>query len=92
MSVGEINAESTLISCPFELAITQETGLEALRAIHPNASQVEDWSERMLVASYIVLHWLSARHEGSEYVQDLHLSRRTLTPDRGPLFCVTRAI
>jgi hypothetical protein len=53
----QIEAESRLIACPFEIAITPEVSLEAIRSLYPSA-QTDGWSEKKLIGVYLCLHWV----------------------------------
>ncbi|KAF9054937.1 SET domain-containing protein [Hymenopellis radicata] len=50
-----IPADSTIVSCPFNLAITTDVALKALNKLLPNAP-LSDWSERQSISSYLCFH------------------------------------
>ena len=53
-----IEAKTRLISVPSRLSITIETAHKALEAIY-KVDKREQWNERMLISSYLILHWLN---------------------------------
>ncbi|KAG1803172.1 uncharacterized protein BJ212DRAFT_1396542 [Suillus subaureus] len=55
-----IDADTTIVSCPFSLAIDLECSLHALTALFGESSLVDlqSWSERQLICTYICLHWI----------------------------------
>ncbi|KAG1865954.1 hypothetical protein F4604DRAFT_1779578 [Suillus subluteus] len=55
-----IDADTTIVSCPFSLAIDLECSLHALTALFGDATLVDlqSWSERQLICTYICLHWI----------------------------------
>lgn len=55
-----IDADSTIVSCPFSLAIDLECSLHALTALFGDSTLVDlqSWSERQLICTYICLHWI----------------------------------
>jgi hypothetical protein len=69
----DISPNTTVLSCPFDLAITRDLGIGALKACIWDANtsrkkrspqsdalfdRAEQLSERQIVCSYIVLHWV----------------------------------
>ncbi|KII86638.1 hypothetical protein PLICRDRAFT_55553 [Plicaturopsis crispa FD-325 SS-3] len=52
--------DTTVVSCPFSLAVTPEHARAALRGIlgQVGAQDIDQWSERQLVCTYLVLHWI----------------------------------
>ncbi|KAG1888643.1 hypothetical protein F4604DRAFT_1714160 [Suillus subluteus] len=55
-----IDVDTTIVSCPFSLAIDVECALYALTALFGKSSLVDlqSWSERQLICIYICLHWI----------------------------------
>jgi hypothetical protein len=55
-----IDADATIVSCPFSLAIDVECSLHALTALFGESSLIDlqSWSERQLICTYICLHWI----------------------------------
>ena len=53
-----IEIGSTLISCPFDLAITPDRATAALVEHRPGLDkELAGWNERMRIAAYLMLHW-----------------------------------
>ncbi|KAF8915339.1 hypothetical protein CPB85DRAFT_1375057 [Mucidula mucida] len=50
-----IPADTTIVSCPFSLAITTDVALKALHKLLPN-TPLSDWSERQCISSYLCFH------------------------------------
>ncbi|KAI0311446.1 SET domain-containing protein [Amylostereum chailletii] len=50
-----VASNATIVTCPFSLAITPSLSLRVLSDINIT---VTGWSERQLVCSYIVFHWI----------------------------------
>ncbi|KAG1894932.1 uncharacterized protein F5891DRAFT_1060476 [Suillus fuscotomentosus] len=55
-----IDADTTIVSCPFSLAIDVECSLRALTALFGESTLVDlqSWSERQLICTYLCLHWI----------------------------------
>ncbi|KAG2369168.1 SET domain-containing protein [Suillus spraguei] len=55
-----IHADTTIVSCPFSLAIDVECSMHALTVLFGESSLVDlqSWSERQLICTYICLHWV----------------------------------
>jgi len=65
-ATNEVAPESTLISCPFEVAITPSLARRKINALYAGNEEIVDgWSERMLVATYLALHWIQAGKSSS---------------------------
>lgn len=54
-----IEADATLIACPYELAISSASSRAALAELFP-AHDFSAWSARQLIAAYVALHWVYA--------------------------------
>ncbi|KAG1838629.1 hypothetical protein DFJ58DRAFT_813464, partial [Suillus subalutaceus] len=55
-----IDADTTIVSCQFSLAIDVECALYALTVLFGESSLVDlqSWSKRQLICTYICLHWV----------------------------------
>ena len=55
----DLPKDSTIVSCPFSLAITQSVAQRAVLEILqiPTSENIE-WSERQWISTYISLHWI----------------------------------
>ncbi|KAG1744373.1 hypothetical protein EDB19DRAFT_1927298 [Suillus lakei] len=55
-----IDADTTIVSCPFSLAVDVECSLHALTALFGESTLIDlqSWSERQLICTYICLHWI----------------------------------
>ncbi|KAG1764084.1 hypothetical protein EV702DRAFT_919724, partial [Suillus placidus] len=60
LSEDTVDADTTIISCPFSLAIDMECSLHALTALFGESALVDlqSWLERQLICTYICLHWI----------------------------------
>ncbi|KAF9266338.1 SET domain-containing protein [Marasmius fiardii PR-910] len=58
IATEEVAAETTIASCPFELAITKDTSKSSLfRVLKPSKAYALDlWNERQYIATYLCLH------------------------------------
>ncbi|PCH42980.1 SET domain-containing protein [Wolfiporia cocos MD-104 SS10] len=57
----DLAPDSTIVSCPFSLAITLEISSRALALLfeqHGCTDNFKIWSERQLICSYICMHWV----------------------------------
>jgi len=56
--------DSTIVSCPFSLAITQPVAQRAvLEILQVPTSENIQWSERQWISTYISLHWILASED-----------------------------
>ena len=53
-----IGTDTSIISCPFSLAITPGLARQALIAVFEQAETLVGWNERQLVCTYISMHWV----------------------------------
>lgn len=65
----DIPPDTTVVSCPFTLAITPNVSRNALSEILSDLNakptfSFDGWSERQLICSYICMHWILS---GSTY-------------------------
>ncbi|KAF8333926.1 uncharacterized protein EI90DRAFT_2915493 [Cantharellus anzutake] len=58
MTTAEIPTNTTVLSCPFDLAITYDLGIGVFKACIWEAAKIDSLSERQIVCAYIVLHWV----------------------------------
>ena len=59
VSHQDIPADTKIVSCPFNLAITPAVarkGLAAVLRVYETHSTFDGWSERQLIASYLCMH------------------------------------
>ncbi|GBE87482.1 SET domain-containing protein [Sparassis crispa] len=57
----DIPADTTIVSCPFSLAITPELSKRALNELIRSSgptNTLDEWSERQLICAYICMHWV----------------------------------
>jgi len=54
----QLNADETIVTCPFSLAITPTTSKRALLTLLDNEALLNAWSERQLICVYIAFHWI----------------------------------
>lgn len=54
----EIPADTTIITCPFRLAVTRELVTRAILPILKIDEIPPGWTERQLICTYICLHWV----------------------------------
>ncbi|KAI0790317.1 SET domain-containing protein [Irpex lacteus] len=54
----KIAQNTSIVSCPFSLAVTPELARQALVAIFQGTEILQGWNERQLVCTYISLHWV----------------------------------
>ena len=62
---NDIEKDSSIVSCPFSLAVTPQLAKQALLKVFGQVENLQRWNERQLVCTYISLHWIS---EDSTYV------------------------
>ncbi|KAI0698478.1 SET domain-containing protein [Cytidiella melzeri] len=53
-----IDKDTSVVTCPFSLAVTPQLAKEALIGIFEGAGFLHKWSERQLVCTYICMHWI----------------------------------
>ncbi|KAH7924334.1 SET domain-containing protein [Leucogyrophana mollusca] len=85
-----VPADTTIVSCPFSLAITRDVALRAIVVLMGEVSQagsiLEDWSERQLICSYVCFHWLFPETSLPDvlqhlpYLKTLPSSEKLMTP------------
>ncbi|KAG2126885.1 uncharacterized protein EDB93DRAFT_245824 [Suillus bovinus] len=68
-----IDADTTIVSCPFSLAIDVECSLHALTALfgEPTLLGLRSWSERQLICTYICLHWIFPESQTPDVLRHL---------------------
>ncbi|KAH9915320.1 SET domain-containing protein [Fomitopsis serialis] len=79
---------TTVVSCPFKLAITPEVSRQALISVltSTDLSPLDTWSERQLICSYICLHWILGESSNRDvlkhwpYLNTLPSADKLLTP------------
>ena len=54
---NELPADTTVMSCPFSVAITPELATRALSDLFKTSSVHGKWNDRQLICAYICLHW-----------------------------------
>ena len=54
----EIQTDSTIVICPFELAITKELATHAASVVLNTNEIPSGWTERQLICTYVCLHWV----------------------------------
>ncbi|KAG7449423.1 SET domain protein [Guyanagaster necrorhizus] len=63
----KLPADSTIVSCPFDLVITKTVALRALSELLPSENLL-DWSGRQCISSYLCFHHIL---DESSYIPDL---------------------
>lgn len=60
VATKDVTSDSTVVSCPFSLVITQALAKKAVLEIlgDPSDLKAVDWSERQWISVYIVFHWI----------------------------------
>ncbi|KAA1473478.1 SET domain-containing protein [Dentipellis sp. KUC8613] len=58
VAADALEADSTIVTCPFSLAITPELSKRALLTVLKDDAILGGWSERQLICAYIVFHWI----------------------------------
>ncbi|KAJ6583765.1 hypothetical protein B0H10DRAFT_2096353 [Mycena sp. CBHHK59/15] len=81
--------DTSVVSCPFTLAITKNVALYALSVLLGSAasSLLVTWSERQLISSYLCFHWIVGDDTSSTnvlahlpYVRSLPSQEKLMTP------------
>ena len=54
----DIPADTTIVTCPFGIAITKELATRAVLTVLKTEEIPSDWTERQLICTYICLHWV----------------------------------
>lgn len=54
----DVAADTSIISCPFSLAITPELAKNALSSLFKSPAAIENWTEKQLICTYLCLHWI----------------------------------
>ncbi|KAK0242995.1 SET domain protein [Armillaria nabsnona] len=69
LATERLPADSTIVSCPFDLVITKAIALRALSRLFPSEN-LSNWSERQCISSYLCFHQIidEARHS---YIPEL---------------------
>ncbi|KIK34317.1 hypothetical protein CY34DRAFT_98234, partial [Suillus luteus UH-Slu-Lm8-n1] len=69
-----IDTDTTIVSCPFSLAIDVECSLHALTALFDESTLVDlqSWLERQLICTYNCLHWMFPDLRRVELIFSLH--------------------
>ncbi|KZT69429.1 SET domain-containing protein [Daedalea quercina L-15889] len=69
IATQDIPSDTTVVSCPFNLAVTPDVSRRALISVLGSAdTSLSTWSERQLICSYLCLHWIFGE---SRYHQDV---------------------
>ncbi|KAJ6539688.1 hypothetical protein B0H19DRAFT_1180167 [Mycena capillaripes] len=76
--------DSKIVSCPFTLAITKHVALKALSVLLGSTTDLTSWSERQLISSYLIFHWIIGDDKSSTNVL-AHLPYVKSLPSRDKL-------
>ncbi|CCM00966.1 uncharacterized protein FIBRA_03014 [Fibroporia radiculosa] len=81
----DLRSDTTVVSCPFSLAITPEVSKNALTTLLGPTFTGQSWSERQLICSYICMHWILDPSASSElahwpYIRMLPAPDKLRTP------------
>ncbi|PPQ70443.1 hypothetical protein CVT26_013937 [Gymnopilus dilepis] len=60
IATKDLDKDTTVVSCPFSLIITQTLAKKAVTEILDDAAHFKDvtWTERQWISTYITLHWI----------------------------------
>ncbi|KAF8204763.1 SET domain protein [Pholiota molesta] len=83
VATENLSADSTVVSCPFDLVITQAVAKEAVLEVLGDSADIrtQGWSERQWISTYLSLHWIvdyAASNSGDKLLHDRYLD--TLPP------------
>ncbi|TFY66560.1 hypothetical protein EVG20_g4534 [Dentipellis fragilis] len=81
VATDALEADSTIVTCPFSLAITPELSRRALLTVLEDESILRGWSERQLICSYIVFHWIIDTKSNPAFIHTPYLDTLPL-PDQ----------
>ncbi|KAF9006625.1 SET domain protein [Cyathus striatus] len=81
----DIPVDATIVSCPFDLAISRTSVQQALNYIL-NLTGTQGWSERQWISTYICMHWMFSEEcmppslQHFPYINTLPNPQHLLTP------------
>ncbi|PBL02778.1 SET domain protein [Armillaria gallica] len=67
LATERLPADSTIVSCPFDLVITKAIALRALSKLFPSEN-LSNWSERQCISSYLCFHQI---FDEASYIPEL---------------------
>ncbi|RDB19824.1 Ribosomal lysine N-methyltransferase set10 [Hypsizygus marmoreus] len=81
----DLSGDTTVVRCPFELAVTEDLAQKALLAFLPldDTIRTAQWSERQWISLYICFHWIikdSSALAHYAYVKTLPAPEKLRTP------------
>ncbi|KAJ7639117.1 SET domain protein [Roridomyces roridus] len=79
----DLPPDSKIASCPFQLVVTKDSALVALRTMLGDATPLQSWSPRQLISSYLCFHWIIADNSSLKhgpYVDSLPSRDKLRTP------------